>query len=336
MTDKARITSSELGTLWMTYQKNKLQLRMLDYFLEKEKDEAAKDIMSSYYNNCTNFTNELELIFNNEGAAIPVAFTTNDIHKDAPLLWDDYFDIMFLRSMAKLSLGFDALHLGMSYRSDISDFYKRSIDMPKETYDRCTRFLLEKGILARPPYVTMPKEAEFVEEKGYMKGIKLFGNKRTLNTIEMAHIYNVLEVNIMGIQLMTGFAQVAKESEVSDYFIKGKELAKKIVSNFTEVLQQSDIQPPSTWAGRATDSKIAPFSDKMMMFCSTLLSSFGLGANAIGTSLSLRSDLPLKLSIIAKDTFQFASEGAQIMVKHMWLEEPPQMEDRNELTKSQK
>lgn len=336
MTDKARITSSELGTLWMTYQKNKMLLRMLDYFLEKEKDEAAKDIMSSYYNNTTNFTNELELIFNNEGAAIPVAFSANDVHKDAPLLWDDYFDIMFLRSFMKLSLGFNALHLGMSYRNDISDFYKRSLDTPKETYDRCTRFLLEKGILARPPYVTMPKETQFVEEKGYMKGIKLFGDTRSLNTIEIAHMYNILDVNIMGIQLMTGFAQVAKESEVGDYFIKGKELAKKIVSNFTELMQQSDIQPPSTWAGRATDSKEAPFSDKMMMFCSTLMSSYALGSNALGTSLSLRSDLPLKLSIITKDTFQFASEGAQIMVKHMWLEEPPQMEDRNKLTKSQK
>lgn len=336
MTDKARITSSELGTLWMTYQKKKMMARMLDYFLEREKDEAAKNIMTSYYNNDTNFLNELELFFNNEGAAIPVAFSANDVHKDVPLLWDDYFDIMFLRLFMKLSSGFNALHLGMSYRKDVRNFYKRSIDNAKETYDMCTDFLLEKGILARPPYVTMPKETQFVEEKGYMKGFKLFGGKRSLNTIEIAHIYNVLEANVIGTQLMTGFAQVAKESEVSDYFIKGKELAKKIVSNFTELMQQSDIQTPSTWAGRTTDSKEAPFSDKMMMFCSTLLSSFGLGANAIGTSLSLRSDLPMKLAIIAKDTYQFASEGGQIMIKHMWLEEPPQMEDRNELTKVKK
>ena len=336
MPNNVPITSSELGTLWMTYLKNKMLLRMLDYFLEKENDTAAKDIMSSYYTNSTNFTNEIELIFNNEGAAIPIAFSSNDVHKDAPPLWDNYFDIIFLRVMMKLSLGFDALHQGMAYRSDIIDFYKRCIDTPKETYDRCTRFLNEKGILARPPYVSMPKEATFVEQKGYMKGIKLFGSKRSLNTIEIAHIYNVLEANVMGTQLMTGFAQAATESEVTDYFLKGKELAKKIVSDLTQIMQESDIQAPSTWAGRATDSTVTPFSDKMMMFCSTLISSFALGANAIGTSLSLRSDLPKKLIEIATDTYQFASEGGQLMIKHNWLEEPPQMEDRNELTKSKK
>jgi len=336
MTNKTPITSSELGTLWMSYQKHKMMARMMDYFLEKEKDEAAKSIISTYYNNNNNFINELELIFNNEGAAIPVAFTANDVHKDAAPLWEYYFDIMFLRLFMKLALGFNALHLGMSYRKDVRDFYKRSIDNAKETYDMCTDFLLEKGILPRPPYVTMPKAIEFVEEKGYMKGFNLFGGKRSLNTIEIAHIYNVLENNIIGTQLMTGFAQVAKESEVSDYFIKGKELAKKIVSNFTEIMQQSDIQTPSTWAGRATDSKEAPFSDKMMMFCTSLLSNFGLGANFFGTSLSIRSDLPIKLLVIAKDIYQFTTEGTQIMVKHMWLEEPPQMEDRNELTKSKK
>ncbi|MFX4261995.1 DUF3231 family protein [Pelotomaculum propionicicum] len=336
MANNTPITSSELGTLWMTYLKNKLLLRMLDYFIEKENDKDAKDIMSYYYNSNIKYSNEIEQIFKNEGAAIPIAFTSNDVHKDAPPLWDNYFDILFLRLLMKLSLGFNALHQGMSYRSDIVDFYKRCTDVPKETYDKCNRFLLKKGILARPPYVSMPKEAEFIEQKTYMKGVKLFGSKRSLNTVEIAHIYNALESNVMGTQLMTGFAQGAKESEVRDYFIEGKELAKKIVSNITQIMQESDIQAPSTWAGRATDSTAPPFSDKMMMFCSTLLSSFALGANAIGTSLSLRSDLPKRLMEIAMDTYQFASKGGQLMIKHNWLEEPPQMEDRNELTKSKK
>ncbi|MDD4334766.1 MAG: DUF3231 family protein [Desulfotomaculaceae bacterium] len=330
------ITSSELGTLWMTYQKNALLLRMLDYFVEKENDKDAKDIMSFLYTSNTKLNDEIEQILNNEGAAIPIAFTSNDVHKDAPPLWDNYFDIMFLRVMMKLSLGFYALHLGMAYRSDIVDFYKRCIDVPKKTYDRCTHLLQKKGALARPPYVSMPKEVQFIEQKDYMKGIKLFGNKRSLNTVEIAHIYNVIESNVMGTQLMTGFAQAATESEVTDYFIEGKELAKKIVSNLTQIMQDSDIQTPGTGAGRATDSTAPPFSDKMMMFCSTLLSSFGLGANAIGTSLSLRSDLPMKITEIAMDTYQFASKGGKLMIKRNWLEEPPQMEDRNMLTKPKK
>ena len=80
---------------------------------------------------------------------------------------------------------------------------------------------------------------------------------------------------------MTGFAQVAKESEVKKYFIEGKELSKKIITELSDMLLQSDIQPPSTWAGKATDSTKSPFSDKLMMYITSLISSSALGFTCI-------------------------------------------------------
>jgi hypothetical protein len=47
----------------------------------------------------------------------------------------------------------------------------------------------------------------------------------------------------------------------------------------------------------------------------------------------MRNDLPLKLAFISKDTLNYAKKGAKIMIAHKWLEEPPEMEDRNKLTK---
>jgi nitrogen fixation protein len=35
----------------------------------------------------------------------------------------------------------------------------------------------------------------------------------------------------------------------------------------------------------------------------------------------------------AKDIFTFAQDGGKIMIKNGWMEEPPQIEDRNRLTK---
>lgn len=64
----------------------------------------------------------------------------------------------------------------------------------------------------------------------------LDSNKRTLNSLEVAYIYQTLEVNVFGMQLMTGFAQAAKESEFKKYFVNGKELAKKIVVDFSSIL----------------------------------------------------------------------------------------------------
>lgn len=97
-------------------------------------------------------------------------------------------------------------------------------------------------------------------------------------------------------------------------------------------MRQSYIEPPATHAGKATSSQIAPFSDKLMMYNTSLLTSFGLGTNAIGGAFSLRNDLPAKMSLLAKDIFTFAQEGGKILIKNGWMEEPPQMEDRNQLT----
>ncbi|MGM0904498.1 MAG: DUF3231 family protein [Bacillota bacterium] len=41
-------------------------------------------------------------------------------------------------------------------------------------------------------------------------------------------------------------------------------------------------------------------------------------------AFSLRNDLPAKLSIFMKDIFEYAHEGAKIMINNGWMEEPLQ------------
>ena len=331
---KIPISSSELGTLWTTYQRKKMMKILISHFVDKSENEESKKILFDFTKETEIHISEIENIFSNEKAISPIAFDDNDVFKDAPPLFEDMFSIIFLRLLMKMDMGANAINLSMAYRKDVREFYKRTSIYSQDIFDLCTDFLLERGILARPPYVTMPKKTEFVEEKKYMSGINLIGGKRALNTIEVGFLVHALEANIFGMQLMTGFAQVATESEVRKYFIKGKELSKKIITKFNNVLLQSDIQPPSTWAGNATNSTVPPFSDKIMMFLTNLMSIYALGYNALGVSFSLRSDLPQKLLFVEKDTLSYANEGGKLMITHQWLEEPPQMDDRNQLTKS--
>lgn len=247
---ETKITSGEIGTLWMTYQVKSLLLQMIGVFTQKSMDQQAKDILASFVTENTKYFNEVKSIFENEKAVIPIAFDERDVFNDAPSLFDDIFHIMFLRTMTKLIMGFDSIHLSMSYRKDIRDFYSRCWNFYKETFNICSDYLTQQGVLARPPYVTMPKEAEFIEEKRYMSGFRPFSSKRALNTIEISYIFSIIEINIMGMQLSTGFAQVAKEKEVREYFLRGKELAKRIISDLSELILNSDIQPPATWAGK--------------------------------------------------------------------------------------
>ncbi|MBO1511098.1 DUF3231 family protein [Metabacillus bambusae] len=333
MTQKKSLSSSELGTLWMTYQQKTMTQRILEYFIEQADDNRAKEIMQDTHTKIINYLETIKNIFKNEGAVIPVGYIEKDVNIGVPKLYDNMFDIMFLRLLKEISMGLHTLHLNMAYRKDIVLLYKELTSFTQSVYDECVDYLQEKDVLPRPPAVTMPKTVEFAKGTNYMSGFNLFSEKRALNTVEIAHLYQSIEANIIGMQMITGFAQVANEPEVKKYFIKGKELAKKIVTDNTQLLLQSDIQPPSTWGANATDSKVAPFSDKLMMYCTSLFCSFGLGSSAIGTAFSLRSDLPLKLISEAKDILTYGQDGGKIMAKNGWLEEPPQMQDRNNLTK---
>ncbi len=331
---ETKITSGEIGLLWMHYVMRSLFKQMAGFFASKSMEQQAKDILTNYSNEVDIYNNMIKEIFDKEKAVIPEGFTEKDVFSDAPSLFDDIFHIMWLRIMAKIMMGFSALHLSMSFRKDVRDYFVESVDFTKDLYNETTEYLTQQGVLARPPYVTMPKQIEYIEEKKYMSGFQTLRNKRALNTIEISYLFTINETNVFGIQLTTGFAQVAKEKEVKDYFVRGKELAKKVVSTVSSLILDSDILPPATWAGKATDSIVSPFSDKLMMFLMNIMSSSAIAGNAAGMAFSMRSDLPAKLAVITLDTQMYAREGGKIMIKHKWLEEPPQMEDRNELIRA--
>jgi len=330
---KIKLTSSELGTLWMTYISKSARLLIYDLFKDKTIDKEAQDILSACITEVQNVKDGIANIFNNENAVIPLGFDKSDILREAPPLFDDIFNIMFIRQMMKLNFGNNGVFPAMTYMKEVNDILKLDYDISNKYYMITTNYLLGKGVLAKPPSVTMPKKTEFIEDKNYMTGFNIFSEKRSLNTIEIGYINEAIEYNIFSMQLLTGFAQVTKESEVKKYFIEGKELSKKIITKLSDTLLKSDIQPVGTWAGKATDSTQAPFSDKLMMYINSLIASTALGFTALGTSFSMRNDLPLKLGLISKDTFYYAKKGAKIMIKHKWMEKPPQMEDRNQLTK---
>lgn len=310
-----------------------MMVRVVDYLLSKNQDPDCIKVLQTFYEGETEFVSELAEIFKQEGAVVPVGFTEKDVNRDAPRLFDDIFDVMYLRTMMKIATGIHALHMTMAYRKDIMGLYRKFSEFAEEILVSATQCLLGKGVLPKSPYVTLPKHVEFAEGKEYRSGFKIMGHRRSLNTIEVAYLYQGIESNILGMKLMTGFAQVAKEEEIAKYFFRGKELAKTIISKFTEVLLDSDINVPSTSAGGITDSTMSPFSDKLMLYNTSLLSDFGIGSSAIGTSFSLRKDLPMKMMMIAKDILEFANDGGNLAIKHGWMEEPPQMEDRTQLSK---
>ncbi|MCM3439761.1 DUF3231 family protein [Metabacillus halosaccharovorans] len=332
MPEKTSITSSELGTLWLTYQEKTMILRMLEYFITKADDEKAKDIMTNLYDELNTYVGKIVQIYEEEGAVIPVGYTAQDVNKDVPKLYDNGFDIMFVRLLKQISMGLHSLNLTMTFREDINILFEDLTALTQRYFRICSQYLLEKGLLVRSTYVSMPKSVEFVKDNNYLGGIALnpFSQKRTLNTVEIAHLHKAIESNLTGTQMILGFGQCANDAEVRNFFNEGAELAKGIVKELSEVMIEVDLSIPQTPGGNATDSTVAPFSDKLMMYCTSLFCSFSMGSNSLGTAFSLRNDLSAKMGIFMKDIFEYAHKGAKIMISNGWMEEPPQMQNRKQ------
>ncbi|MGO4275954.1 DUF3231 family protein, partial [Paenibacillus sp. TAF58] len=181
---------------------------------------------------------------------------------------------------------------------------------------------------------SMPKEVNFVKNNNYLSGFNLLRETRALNAIEISLIHHAIETNLTGMQLMIGFAQVAQDKQVKEYFVEGMKLSKNVETTLGEFLREDYIEPPATHAGKATNSTISPFSDKLMMYITNLLGSFGIGSHALGGAFSLRSDLLVTMARLAQKIVPFVKDGGELMIKHGWMEEPPQVEDRRQLTKS--
>lgn len=325
MIEKPKMSSSELGALWMTYQKKSMILRILEYFIEKSDDQQAKELMSELWLQLHPMAIQMKNMLENEGAAVPEGFTNKDVNLEAPKLWENGFDIMFCRVLKEISMGMYVLHLTMSYRQDIIKLYRDMSEITETFYGHFTKYLLDKNLYTRPTYVSMPTSTNYISDEDYSKGSNIFGNKRILNTVEFGNLYRTIETNITGMQLLNGFIQTSIDEDVKKYFMQGMELSKEIIRESSNILLEDSIQPPATPGGNVTNSTIAPFSEKLMMFCNYLLSAFSLGGGGFSAGFSLRKDLQTKNAIFGKDIYQYQLNGVKLMMSKGWFEEPPKM-----------
>src|SRR5699024_12399230 len=102
-------------------------------------------------------------------------------------------------------------------------------------------------------------------------------------------------------------------------------------NEISETYLEDCILGPSSSGGPASRTTIAPFSDTLMMYCTSMCCRFAMGGNSLGTAFSRRYDLAAKMMTLAKDIYEYANEGANLMIKNGWMEEPPQMEERGDL-----
>lgn len=326
---KTKLTASEIAGLWSAYLNNTLTICVFKYFKANVDETDVKDVLEYALQSSEKIVTKITDVFHEEHVQMPVGFTDEDININAPSLFSSNYYLYFLKHFAKVSSSVYGVALATLARSDIRDLFSEWIASSTKLYNLSADTLLKKGTFVRIPYVSTSNEVDFVDSNAYLGSF--FASDRPLNVIEITHLCSNLEANIVGNVLMTGFAQVAESNDVKHFMMRGKELTKKQVKIFTDILIDNEVLAPTHWDMDVSDSTEAPFSDKLMMVLTTVLCQSALSNLATAGAASLRKDIAGSYGRISTEIGQYSLEGAKIMIDHEWLEQPPTTHNRKVL-----
>ncbi|MDR3564052.1 MAG: DUF3231 family protein [Negativicutes bacterium] len=329
-----RLTSTEIGTLWLDYMSDSMAERVLQHCLEKVKDKAIRPIIEFALHLSQQHVQAIGKIFKNEGLAVPAGFSDDDANIKAPPLFSDTFYLRYLKHLSAAGMAAYGLGLNQAVRPDVRNYFWRCIDSSKELDEKVTQALLSKGLFIRAPYIPVAKQVKYVESPSFMGSV--LGENRPLNAIELTHIVANISTNAMGRVVLLGFAQVAKSQSVREYFVRGQDIGQKHIEVLSLLLKQDDLSAPATWDSEVTDSKVAPFSDKLMMQQTVSLIALSMANYGAALGASTRVDVATDYMRLMGEIAAFGEDGAQLMIKHGWLEQPPQAADRKELALSKR
>ncbi|KAB8133598.1 DUF3231 family protein [Gracilibacillus oryzae] len=329
-----RLTASEISVIWSSYQNNSFSICILKYFLANVEDPDIKSVLQFALDVSVKNLNLSKEILQNDNQPMPIGFTEDDVSSNAPRLFSDSFYLYYLKNMSKVGLSVYGVALSIAAHHDVRQNLSQAIQTSTELYNKTADILLSKGLFVRPPYVTTLNHVDFIDKKSYLGGIlNINNNNRPLNVVEITHIEANVDTNSVGKTVMAGFAQVAQSKKVRNYCLKGKEIATKHTQVFTTMLTDDDLPSPTPWDLEISDSTISPFSDKLIMFHTSLIIASSISNYATASAASLRTDIATSYVRLTTEAAQFAKDGVDIMIKNEWLEQPPQIPNHKGLAK---
>ncbi|MGM0901153.1 MAG: DUF3231 family protein [Bacillota bacterium] len=326
---KKKMTSAEIGKIWAVHMGNTLSKCVLSYFLQHVEDEEIQTVV----NDALSLTNDLlertNKLFMDENYPTPIGLTEKDVDLNAPRLFSDLFYLYYLKYVAKAGLSIYSTAIPIMIRTDVKEFILYSNSATIKLITKVNEALDKKGRLQQPASIPIPTNITFVTKQSYLNGV--FGEVRPLHALEIAHLFDNIENNVTSKALLIGFNQVAKNDDVRSFLHRGKKMTSHHVEQLTEKLHKEDLPAPPLVDDLVEATTIPPFSDKLMMSHKIDMFSMKIRTYANAMSLNGRRDIGAMYGKLIFDTGRYVEDGANIMIDHGWMEQPPHAVDRDYL-----
>ncbi|WP_121612745.1 DUF3231 family protein [Mesobacillus foraminis] len=332
ISSNSKLTAIEMGKLWATYMGNSMTKGIMEYYLQHIDDEDIKVLLENGVALSKEMLNRIEAFFKKEKFPIPIGFKDEDYNFNAPRLFQDEFYVHYLKYAAKAGLSIYAIALPLVIREDIREFFIFCHDQTTMFLGQINKVLMGKGLIIRPPEIPIPEQVEFVHKQNFLNGF--FGEIRPLHALEITHLYDNIENNATSKALLLGFSQTTKDEKVRDFLLRGKDITERTLEKFQLTLQHDNLPSPSLLDHLVTDSKVAPFSDKVYVFHKVDM--FCMKIRSFGNAIAVngRRDIGLMYSRFLMSIGIYVEDGANILIDNRWMEKIPQSIDRDHLSKN--
>ena len=234
-----KLTSAEMGKLWVTYVGNTMAKCVLSYYLQHVEDQDIKKVLENALALSESLVKNTKDIFIGEGFPLPVGFTEEDVNLGAPRLFSDEFYLHYLKYTCKAGMSIYSIAIPLMIRQDVRDFFIHTLNSTVNLIAQVNKVLEAKGLLIKPPTIPTPKKVEFIKQQSYLRGF--FGDTRPLHALEVAHLFDNIENNMTSKALLISFSQVAQSERVKKFMLRGKEITNKHIEKCSEQLSENNL-----------------------------------------------------------------------------------------------
>ncbi|WML53463.1 DUF3231 family protein [Neobacillus sp. PS3-12] len=328
-TEKLKLTSSEIGTLWGEYVNGTAINVVNRYMYSIIEDGAIKAIFNDAIKTFEKQKNQLVTFFEKEGFPVPIGFNESDLFLGKQRLFSDAFCLNYLHIMTVHGLLGHSTSFSVSVRKDLRDFYDSCDNDAKRMYHQTIELLLEKGLFQRDPLYYPYDHPQFVSSPDFKDG--LLGKGRTLTATEIISISLNLKKSIMAKTLSIAFSQVAESKEVRKFLTESEKTADGQIKAFAKILQADNLPVPKSLETEVTISTDSPFSDRLLMYQMGFLFQVAQTYHGAGLATAMRTDLVTTYEGTIIQNLMVTKNWFNVMVKNNWLEQPPLAPNRTEI-----
>lgn len=329
--EKKPLTAAEISALWLQYLGDTMSVCVYKYFLKINENDKIKPILELSLQLAESQVKEITGFLKNEPFHVPAGFSDRDVKLDAPRLFSDFFLLFYSYIMTVHGLTAYSLAVTSCERQDIQNYFFRCIESTGRLFQKISDLTKTEPKFSPIPTVPSPDSVKLLETTGIISN--LIGDKRPLNSSEISNLFFNAKKTGFVRTLSIAFSQVAEQEDVTKFLLKNVKLAGKDADSFDAFLKQDDLSAPQRWDDEITDSKVSPFSDKLIMFHAAFLVNAALSYYGAALGSSLRSDILLNYKQVFDHAMEAGSDCYSIMVKHHWLEQQPEAADREALSR---